>query len=181
MLVNPAHAIPDDFTVELSMTRYGYKIDSRIVSALDDMITAAAADSVILLPCYGYRTREQSQQLFEKQISRQMAQGLDREAALIEAAKWVAPPGHSEHHTGLALDIVTPSNQVLTEAFATTDAAKWMAQNGHRFGFILRYPKEKQDITGINFEPWHMRYVGLENASIMFEQGLCLEEYLDSL
>jgi D-alanyl-D-alanine carboxypeptidase len=88
-------------------------------------------------------------------------------------------PGYSEHHTGLAVDIVTPSYQVLNAGFAQTDAAVWMAQNAHRYGFIIRYPADKVDVTGIGYEPWHVRYVGIANAKAIFEQGLCLEEYLE--
>ena len=181
LLVNPQNPIAEDFAVELAPTLLGYQVDARIVKPFEQMVSAAQLDGIELMPCYGYRTFEQSAQLFEKQINRQMAAGLTREQAELEAKRWVAPPGYSEHHTGLALDIVTPSNQVLTAAFAETDAAKWMAQNAHRFGFILRYPQDKQEITGIVFEPWHFRYVGEEHAAAIFESGLCLEEYLKQL
>ena len=145
------------------------------------MIEAAAADGVTLLPCYGYRTREQSAQLFEKQVSRQLAAGLSREAAVEEARKWVAPPGTSDHHTGLALDIVTPEHQVLNHAFAETPAARWMAGHSTEYGFVIRFPEDKQEITGITYEPWHLRYVGEEHARVMREQNLCLEEYWEQL
>ena len=179
ILVNASNPIPDDFTVELEMTRYGYEVDKRIVPTLEEMVQTAEQEGVNLLLCYGYRTLAQSQQLFEKQINRQMALGLSYDEAVLAAAKWVAPPGYSEHHTGLAVDIVTLSNQVLSEAFAQTDAAKWMAANAHRFGFVIRYPKDKQEITGIAYEPWHLRYVGDQAAQYMYENNLCLEEYLD--
>lgn len=181
MLVNPDHLLPDDFTVELAMTSYGYEMDARIVEPLTAMIEAAAADGVTLLPCYGYRTREQSAQLFEKQVSRQLAAGLSQEAAVEEAKKWVAPPGTSDHHTGLALDIVTPEHQVLNHAFAGTPAARWMAGHSTEYGFVIRFPEDKQEITGITYEPWHLRYVGEEHARVMREQNLCLEEYWEQL
>ena len=181
MLVNPDHLLPDDFTVELAMTSYGYEVDARIVEPLTAMIEAAAADGVTLLPCYGYRTREQSAQLFEKQVSRQLAAGLSQEAAVEEAKKWVAPPGTSDHHTGLALDIVTPEHQVLNHAFAGTPAARWMAGHSTEYGFVIRFPEDKQEITGITYEPWHLRYVGEEHARVMREQNLCLEEYWEQL
>ncbi len=181
ILVNAAHPLPEDFTVELAMTPYGYEVDKRIVEPLVTMIDAAAADGVSLLPCYGYRTLEQSAQLFEKQVNRQLALGLDQEAALEEAKHWVAPPGTSDHHTGLALDIVTPEHQVLDHAFAQTPAAQWMAQHSAQYGFVIRFPEDKQEITGITYEPWHLRYVGEEHAAVMKEENLCLEEYWQRL
>ena len=146
-----------------------------------DAVRSLAADGVTLLPCYGYRTREQSAQLFEKQVSRQLAAGLSQEAAVEEAKKWVAPPGTSDHHTGLALDIVTPEHQVLNHAFAGTPAARWMAGHSTEYGFVIRFPEDKQEITGITYEPWHLRYVGEEHARVMREQNLCLEEYWEQL
>ena len=177
ILVNPWNYIPDDFTVELDYVD-GYPVDKRIKEPLINMIEGAKQDGVDLLVCYGYRTKEQSQQLFEKQINRQIASGLSYDDAVEEAKKWVAPPGTSEHHTGLALDIVTPAYQMLTYEFANTDAAVWMRENAHRYGFILRYPEDKEEITGITFEPWHYRYVGPEAAGYIYENGLCLEEFL---
>lgn len=181
MLVNAAHPLPEDFTVELAMTPYGYEVDARIVGPLVAMIDAAAADGVSLLPCYGYRTLEQSAQLFEKQVNRQLALGLGREQAVEEAKKWVAPPGTSDHHTGLALDIVTPEYQVLDHGFANTAAARWMAEHCAEHGFVIRFPEDKQEITGITYEPWHLRYVGEEHAARMQEENLCLEEYWQRL
>lgn len=180
-LVNLEHPIPDDWSVKLAMTRYGYEVDERITDAVDELVTAAANDGVSLIVCYGYRTVEQSRQLFEKQINKQLALGLSQEEAAIEARRWVAPPGTSEHHTGLALDIVTPSHQVLNHAFADTDAGIWMAAHGWEHGFVIRYPKDKQDITGITYEPWHMRYVGKEHAAAMHAHNECLEEYVARL
>lgn len=178
ILVNAEHPIPDDFTVVLGDTPYGYQVDARIVDDLSAMIEGARADGISLMICSAYRTKERSQQLFDKQIRQQLSYGLTQEQAVIEAAKWVAPPGTSDHHTGLALDIVTPSYQMLNFGFADTGAAKWMAAHAHEYGFVLRFPEDKQEITGIVFEPWHFRYVGKEHAAAIFEGGLCLEEYV---
>ncbi|HWP52052.1 MAG TPA: M15 family metallopeptidase [Clostridia bacterium] len=181
MLVNYEHPIPDDWSVDLAMTRYGYEVDTRITDAVDELITSAANDGVSLIICYGYRTVEQSRQLFEKQVNKQLALGLSQEQAVIEARRWVAPPGTSDHHTGLALDIVTPSHQVLNHEFADTDAGIWLAAHSWEHGFIVRFPKDKQDITGITYEPWHVRYVGKEHAASMRMQNECLEEYVSRL
>lgn len=181
VLVNPQHPVPDDWSVDLAMTRYGYEVDSRITDAVDELMNAAADDGVTLLICYGYRTLEQSRQLFEKQVNKQLSYGLSQEAAVAEAKRWVAPPGTSDHHTGLALDIVTPSHQVLNHEFADTDAGIWLAAHGWEHGFVIRFPENKQDITGITYEPWHLRYVGNEHAAAMHENDECLEEYVARL
>lgn len=181
ILVNAQNLLPSDFSVELADTRFGYQVDKRIVEPLYAMADAAAADGVALMPCSTYRTRERSAFLYERQIESRVAAGMPRGQAAVEAAKWVAPPGQSEHHTGLALDIVTPSYQSLDHGFADTAAGKWLAENAHRFGFVVRYPIDKQEVTGITYEPWHMRYVGTGHAAAMREKGLCLEEYLQLL
>lgn len=177
ILVNAENPIPDDFTVEFDSVQ-GYKVDKRIKEPLENMINAAKSEGIDLLICYGYRTYEQSKALFEKQINYQLSRGLAYEEAVREAAKWVAPPGTSEHHTALAVDIVTPSNQVLDHEFKNTDAACWMKDNAYKYGFILRYPEDKQEITGITFEPWHYRFVGNEAAEYMYQNDICLEEFL---
>ena len=101
---------------------------------------------------------------------------VDRSAAY--AARWVAKPGTSEHQTGLALDIVAASYQLLDEGQEDTAEQKWLMENSWKYGFILRYMKDKTDITGTSFEPWHYRYVGVEDAQKITAQGVCLEEYL---
>lgn len=183
VLVNPWNVLEEEMDVDLVMTDYGYQVDKRIEDDLDEMISAAKKDGVDLLVCYGYRTFAQSQALFDKQIARQKAAHPSyTEEEAVEAAKaWVAPPGTSDHHTGLALDIVTPSNQVLDDNFADTDAAKWMAAHSWEYGFVIRFPKDKTDITGIAYESWHLRYVGRDHARVMTENNFCLEEYIEAL
>ena len=95
-----------------------------------------------------------------------------------EAARWVARPGTSEHQTGLALDIVAASYQVLDEKQEDTAEQQWLMENSWKYGFILRYPSEKSGITGIGYEPWHYRYVGRAAAAEIHCAGVCLEEYL---
>lgn len=181
MLVGPNNLLPDDWKVSLAMTKYGYEVDARITEDVDSLINAAAQDGVSLIICYGYRTLEQSQQLFEKQLKKQLSYGLSEEEAYAEAKRWVAPPGTSDHHTGLALDIVTPEHQVLNHEFYNTPAGKWMAENSWKYGFVIRFPEDKQDITGITYEPWHLRFVGSEHAAAMHENGECLEEYVERI
>ena len=93
----------------------------------------------------------------------------------------IAVPGTSEHHTGLALDIVTPTYQVLDDGYATTDAFKWLYENCADYGFILRYPENTTHITGIIYEPWHYRYVGVEVAKYITENNITFEEYIEEI
>ena len=116
--------------------------------------------------------------MFNRKINQYKAKGYDDNEAYNIAKTIVAIPGTSEHNLGLAADIVTPSYQTLDEGFAQTEAFRWLSENAADYGFILRYPKGKGDITGIIYEPWHYRYVGQAAAKVITEQGICLEEYL---
>ena len=118
---------------------------------------------------------------FDQEKQKWLDKGLSDQEAYDKAKTVVAVPGYSEHNSGLAADIVTPDHQTLDSAFADTDAAKWLFEHAPDYGFILRYPEDKQAITGIIYEPWHYRYVGVENAKTITESGKCLEEYLDGL
>ena len=110
-----------------------------------------------------------------------MREGLSREEATAQAGAVVAVPGTSEHQTGLAVDLVDKSYQHLDDAQASTEVQQWLMENSWKYGFILRYPEEKSDVTGIIYEPWHYRYVGGPAAREMRELGLCLEEYIEWL
>lgn len=99
----------------------------------------------------------------------------------MEAARWVAPPGTSEHQTGLALDIVSADYQLLDEKQAETPEQQWLMEHCWEYGFVLRYPTDKSAVTGIGYEPWHYRYVGKEAAREMVRRGVCLEEYLGAV
>ncbi|MBQ7860248.1 MAG: M15 family metallopeptidase, partial [Faecalibacterium sp.] len=107
--------------------------------------------------------------------------GLDEAAATEKAKTVVTPPGCSEHNCGLAADINSPEYYPLEEPFKNTKAYAWLCAHAEEYGFILRYPKDKEDITGIIYEPWHWRYVGVENAKAINASGLCLEEYVAQL
>ena len=188
VLVNPWHKLEGEMDVDLVLPPSGrnenrHMVDRRIVDDLEEMIAAAKADGVSLLIDYGYRSFAQSEALFEKQINSQLAANpsYTREQAEEAAKAWVAPPGTSDHHTGLALDIVTPDYQMLNDGFADTPAGQWMAKHSWEYGFVIRFPQGKTDITGIAYESWHLRYVGRDNAKIMYENNWCLEEYIEYL
>jgi len=119
--------------------------------------------------------------LFQNQLNRRLADGLDFDEAFDAARRVVAYPGESEHNLGLAVDIVSDEHRSLNAAFGQTPEGIWLAQNSYRYGFVLRYPDHKQDITNIIYEPWHFRYVGVAHATEMFERDLVLEEYIELL
>ncbi len=180
ILVNKNNPVDENFAPpETYLLQEKYKSDLRIKEATQAMFSAAEADGVSLIACSGYRPYEVQEKLFNRKKAK--FSHLSDEEAELEAAKSVAKPGTSEHQTGLALDIVTPSYTSLDEGYADTKAAKWLAANAYQYGFILRYPKDKTEITQIIFEPWHYRYVGKEAATIIFEEGLCYEEFYEGI
>jgi len=181
LLVNEDNPLPDDFSVETEEVQGSFKMDARIAETVKKMIADAKAEGVDLMICSSYRSIDRQKQLFAAEVDVQMAAGKTKEEAEKITATMIAVPGTSEHHTGLAADIVTPTHQTLDEAFAETAAGKWLVENAADYGFILRYPKDKQDITKIIYESWHFRYVGVEHAKAITEQGLCLEEYIEQL
>lgn len=177
VLANPTHRLPDDFSITEAPIQ-GYTMDSRAVGPAKEMIAAAKADGVDLLVCSAYRPISTQKRLYNNKVQEYLNQGNSQAEAERIAATIVAIPGTSEHQTGLALDIVTPSYQTLDDGYENTAAAQWLKANAADYGFILRFPKDKEDITKIIFEPWHYRYVGVEAAQEIMSKGICLEEYL---
>ena len=158
----------------------GLVVDQRCYPDLQDMMDACRAAGNDPLICSSYRTWEKQEQLFQNKVDRPTAQGLSPEEARTEAAKSVAVPGTSEHQLGLAVDIVAADNQNLDQSQETTAVQRWLMEHCWEYGFILRYPEGKSDVTGIIYEPWHYRYVGKEAAKEIYDRGICLEEYLDA-
>ena len=177
-LVNLWNKLPDDFTVDLTYLKNGHAVDSRAYPDLQDMMDDARAAGLSPIICSSYRTYEKQQTLYDNQVNKYLAKGYTQDQAEKEAAKWVAIPGTSEHHTGLAVDIVALDYQLLDENQENTPEQQWLMENAHLYGWILRYPTEKSDLTGISYEPWHYRYVGKEIAKEIHDAGICLEEYL---
>ena len=182
-LVNNNVALPENWqiTTKVAEASTQKELAEEAADAYMQMKQAAAVDGVELLLCSGYRTVEYQQNLFDQEKQKWLDEGMSDQEAYDKAKTVVAVPGYSEHNSGLAADIVTPDHQTLDSAFANTDAAKWLFEHAPDYGFILRYPVNKQAITGIIYEPWHYRYVGVENAKTITESGKCLEEYLDGL
>ncbi len=178
VLVNADNPLSEDLVPNLKTIQGNFKLEEQAADAYLAMKAAAKEDGITLLVISAHRPYATQERLYKNQVQKLINKGRSEADAAVEAAAIVARPGTSEHNTGLAADIVTPSYQNLDPGFAKTDAGKWLAANAHNYGFVLRYPKDKQDITGIIFEPWHFRYVGVEHAARMYEEDLCLEEYL---
>ena len=177
MLINKDHLIPDDYTFELASITDTVKSDVRCAGALVKMIRAAKDDGVYLYVASPFRDMERQTYVFNRKVKSIMAEGHDYDEAYELASEVVAIPGTSEHQVGLAFDLVTDGYWKLDEGFANTKGGRWLADNAATYGFILRYPKGKEDITKIEFEPWHYRYVGVNAAKEMERLGLTLEEY----
>lgn len=181
LLVNSTSPLPDNFNVKLETITDTYQVDSRIANNVRRMFNQAKADGIVLTVCSAYRSMEKQEQLFSSQVQQYLDEGkTEKEADAITVSN-TARPGTSEHHTGLALDIVTPDYTNLDDGFAETPAFKWLDAHAAEYGFILRYPKDKQGITNIIYEPWHYRYVGVGPAAEIKARGLCLEEYIAQL
>lgn len=181
LLVNPWRALPEGYTVELQKVKGGHAVDARAYPDLRRMLDDCRAAGLRPLICSSYRSQKTQQRLYENKIRRLMREGLSREEATAQAGTVVAVPGTSEHQTGLAVDLVDKSYQHLDDAQASTDVQQWLMENSWKYGFVLRYPADKSDVTGIIYEPWHYRYVGESAAREMRELGLCLEEYIEWL
>lgn len=155
LVVNKTYSLP---------STYNPGMNSEAMAAFESMKKAAATDGINLFIVSGFRSYSYQANLYKNYVAR---------SGQAEADRFSARPGHSEHQTGLAMDLNSASS-----SFAGTKEAIWLANNSYRFGFIVRYPKGKESITGYMYEPWHMRYLGIENAAKVYASGLCLEEYL---
>lgn len=176
ILVNDDYSIPSDYEVELTELSNGEKVDSRIYPPLQKMFDDARAAGMDLFVREGYRTHQDQEQILEERIQQYLDKGYSRSEAKKLAEEYVAVPGTSEHELGIAVDINADTSKCSSDA-----VYNWLADNAYRYGFIKRYPSDKIDITGIDNEPWHYRYVGVEAAQEIQEKGLCLEEYIDLL
>lgn len=180
VLVNKEHKLPEDHTVETTPLKgySGYAFDSRAIASLERMLSDAAAEGLEIEVCSAYRTIEYQENLIAAQVAKYVAQGMSQDEAEAKTAAEIIEPGASEHNLGLAVDLVAKSYQHLEPEQADTAENKWLLANCTNYGFILRYPEGKQEITGIIYEPWHFRYVGEAAAKEIMDQNVCLEEYL---
>lgn len=179
VLVNKQNPMKEGYVPELVELEPGYSVDSRIADAAKEMLRDAYKAGMRIDICSAYRSVERQEQVFNESLQKRLDQGMSYWDAFADNRLSVAEPGTSEHALGLALDLISNQYTELDEGQEKTKEAKWLAENCHKYGFILRYPPAKTAITGIIYEPWHYRYVGVEHATKIMESGLTLEEYLE--
>lgn len=155
LIANKTYALPSD---------YDPGTDSTALAAFDEMQKAAYADGCNIYISSGYRSYARQVEIYNRYVAQDGQEYADT---------YSSRPGYSEHQTGLTFDLNS-----IDISFADTPEGKWVAENCHKYGFIVRYPEDKEDITGYTYEPWHIRYLGVEKATDVYESGLCLEEYL---
>ena len=181
ILVNPWNYVPENYTVELKEINEYHQVAAVAYGDMAEMLTDCENAGHQPVVCSSYRTQEYQEGLFQRKIERLLEEednDYTEEEARTVAARSVAIPGTSEHQLGLALDIIDNRNWNLDESQARMPTQQWLMENSWRYGWILRYPDEKSEITGIIYEPWHYRYVGREVAAEIHELDVCLEEYL---
>lgn len=178
VLVNSAHPMKEGYVPHLTELEPGYSVDTRIANATRKMLADAEEEGLHIQICSAYRSIERQKEVFGQSMKERVKDGMDYWKAYEETTQNVALPGTSEHALGLALDLISNQYTELDERQEETAEAKWLAKNCHKYGFILRYPPQKTNITGIIYEPWHYRYVGEKHATKIMEQGITLEEYL---
>ncbi len=178
MLVNKDNPMQEGYLPTLANVEGSHKVDERIKESLCSMLKACRKQGLDPMICSSYRSNEDQESLFEAQLKKWKKQGMSYEDAFNKAKTTVAYPGTSEHQVGLAVDIVSVKNQVLDEKQESTKVYQWLKKHCAEYGFIVRYPDGKTDITGIIYEPWHFRYVGVEVAKEIMDKGITLEEYL---
>ena len=180
ILVNHTNKMPENYTFETaecgSKTAVNKTLQTVACNAFLELQKAAAAENVTVWMQSGYRSVSYQTSLYEKKTNYYKQQGYDDAKAKEMAAAIVNPPGYSEHNCGLAADLNSPEHTGLDEGFENTAAFRWLCQHAGEYGFILRYPKGAEEKTEITYEPWHWRYVGAENAALLNQSGLCLED-----
>lgn len=182
VLVNRKKELPESYQVSLRPICGGrLKASDELYDPLVDMLDAASEEGYEYWITSAWRSREKQQKLVDEDVRMAMQKGMSQEQALEETYKETMPAGHSEHETGLALDILCSGNMAMNQSQEKEPGNVWLRKNSWRYGFILRYPKEKKSVTGINYEPWHFRYVGKKAAAYMHKHDLTLEEFWETL
>lgn len=179
MLVDKFNPVDSKLANTLELTEVqGKLVEAQAGRQLRMLLKEAAEAGINLRIISAYRSFEYQQMLWEREVSHEMWGGLDYENAVAKVARTLALPGSSEHNTGLAVDIGRAEDTDVSDDFYRTTESRWLCANAAKYGFILRYPRMKEHITGIDFEPWHYRYVGTEAAELITKSGVCLEEFL---
>lgn len=184
LLVNGKNPLKNE-KVDLEMLSNGYQVDKRIASDFEDFEKEALKNGVTFVIVSSYRSVSDQQTVFDNSVKEHLNNGSSQKEAEKLTREYITVPGTSEHHTGLAIDVIdenwSKEGKGLEDSFYDTKAGKWIDQHAADYGFVIRYPADKVKITSINYEPWHLRYVGKENAHYMKDHNLVLEEYLELL
>jgi D-alanyl-D-alanine carboxypeptidase len=182
LLVNRDFSLPADYkpatAVCVDVYQEKRELDARVAPHYREMYYAALRDGAELIPYSGYRRISTQKTNFENKISYWRGKGYSQAEAVHLAAQSILPPGCSEHEAGLSMDITRPGVWDVREDFEDSKEFAWLQKHAASYGFTLRYPKNKTEVTQIRYEPWHWRYVGVEAAQAMKKSGQCLEEYL---
>lgn len=177
LIVNGKYSLPANYKPQLAeaVKGSGVYLDYRVAPYYQQMYDAALKDGITLTPISGYRSYDRQKNNFENRIKQHMNSGMDKVEATKKAATVIMVPGSSEHNAGLAMDICS-----LAESFENYKEFQWLDEHAHEYGFILRYPKDERskEITGVVYEPWHYRYVGVDTAKEIKSKGITLEEYV---
>ena len=181
ILVNKDNPIEEKYSFNIGIIEGNNKLDTRIIESARQMIEGARSQGLNPIICSSYRTNEQQTNLYNQKVKTYRNQGYSPEESQKKASYWVTNPRTSEHEIGLCMDIVSKSYQILDKKQEETELQKWLMEHCNEYGFILRYPTDKSEITKISYEPWHYRYVGIKDANFIKEKGLCLEEYIEYL
>lgn len=180
MLIKKGCPIPEDFRPQLFEAANGMLLDRCAAICMRRMIYQAMQCGVKIRILSAYRSAKRQSELIEEDVHVLMSKGMSRKAALDRTMRTLAAPNESEHNAGLAADLAGKDCEFeLVTDFDKTPEFAWLCRNAHKFGYILRYPKDKCDVTGIDYEPWHFRYVGFPHAEIIKNRGITLEEYLE--
>lgn len=179
-VVNKTYLLPEDYEIQTDYVQGSYEMEKTAAKHMREMIAAAKEDGINLKVLSAYRTVNYQKKLFERNVKSRMEDyGMSYEEAYYDTSINIAPPGGSEHNAGLAADIITENDWDTYTGFEDTDEFAWLQIHAPEHGFILRYLKGKEDITGYIYEPWHYRYVGVKYAQDIMDSGLCLEEYFE--
>ena len=177
VLANYDNILPEDFTVEVANIDSTRQFDARAIGYLNQMMNDMRKDGITNVWVQSaYRSVERQKELYDNSIQKYLKQGKTQEEAIALTDEYINKPGSSDHNLGLAVDFNNVDN-----SFAKLKGYQWLLENAENYGFILRYPEDKEDITKIAYESWHWRYVGEENAKKMNELHMCLEEYVEYL
>lgn len=178
-LVDREHPVEDDYNVEFTLLGEGQMVDSRCVDDLEAMLEACRRAGGQPVVTASFRTWGAQERAWEEALDAMVRGGLSREQAEQRLERQTELPGYSEHQLGLAVDIEEQGSELEKAQQADTPTLRWLQENSWRYGFILRYPENKTEITGKDYRPWHYRYVGREAAQQIHELDLSLEEYIE--